>query len=89
MTGIAFLQSLQSQHLLAASVTAFVAGDQAVSMPDLDMQRMHPRAGASWHRIEVGLDRHAALLVHQRAERRLSAKQGFTRRSVQNHTLSQ
>src|ERR1700712_2716306 len=34
---------LEIQHMLAAAVTAFVAGDQTASMPDVDMQRMHPR----------------------------------------------
>src|ERR1700712_2411706 len=60
---------LEIQHMLAAAVTAFVAGDQTASMPDLDMQRMHPRfhscARARWHRVEVGLHRDAALLIHE------------------------
>jgi hypothetical protein len=58
------------QHMLAAAVAAFVAGNQAASVPDFDMQRMHtrfhPDARPDRHRIEVGLHRDAALLVDQR-----------------------
>jgi hypothetical protein len=33
----------QIKHMLAAAVTAFMAGNQAASMPDFDMQRMDTR----------------------------------------------
>jgi hypothetical protein len=55
---------------MLAAVTAFVTRDQPTGMPDLDVQRMdasfHPSARLGWHSVEVGLDRHAALLVDQR-----------------------
>ena len=35
---------LQIKHMLAAAVTAFMAGNQATSMPDLDVQRMDTRS---------------------------------------------
>jgi hypothetical protein len=61
---------LEIEHMLAATMTAFVAGNQATGMPDLDVQRLnacfHPDARSDRHRIEVGLHRDAALLVHQR-----------------------
>jgi hypothetical protein len=61
---------LEIQHMLAAAVTALVAGDQATCVPDLDMKRMHtrfyPGTRADGHRVEVGLHRDAALLVDQR-----------------------
>jgi hypothetical protein len=63
---------LKIEHMLAAAVTAFVAGNQPPGMPDLDMQRMdprfHPAARAGRDRVEVGLDCHTALLVHNRKD---------------------
>src|ERR1700712_558039 len=76
---------LEIQHMLAAAVTAFVAGDQTASMPDLDMQRMHPRfprcARGGWHGIEVGLHRGAAVLVPQRNTTSARSKPSATRDS--------
>ena len=61
---------LQIQHMLAMTVAAFVSGNRSATMPDLDMQRtnprLHPGACLDRHRIEVGLDHDAALLVHER-----------------------
>jgi hypothetical protein len=34
---------LKIKHMLAAAVTALVAGDQPTGMPDLDMQRINAR----------------------------------------------
>ncbi|MDQ2801159.1 MAG: hypothetical protein M3Y41_00180 [Pseudomonadota bacterium] len=56
--------------VLASAMAALVARDPTADMPNLDMQRMnarfHPGTRLGRHRIEVGLDRNAALLVHQR-----------------------
>ena len=63
---------LEIEHMLAAAVTAFVAGDQMAGVPDLDMQRIHPRfhprARTRWHGLEIGFHRDAALLVHERED---------------------
>ena len=73
---------LEIEHMLTAAMAAFVAGNQAASVPDLDVQRMntrfHPAARAGRHRIEVGLHRDAALLVDQR-EHHLRQVEAFRR----------
>ena len=60
---------LKVQHLLAAAVTALVARNPLSRVPDLDVQRVHARfhPGARFdrHRVQVGLDRDTASLVHQ------------------------
>jgi hypothetical protein len=44
---------LEIQHMLAAAVAPFVAGNLTASVPNLDMQwidpRFHPSARAGWH----------------------------------------
>jgi len=43
---------LEIQHMLATAMAAFVASNQAASVPNLDMQRMHPRFHPrAWFRI--------------------------------------
>src|SRR5690349_21966682 len=63
---------LKVEHMLAAAVTAFVAGNQPPGVPDLDMQwmdpRFHPRARADRNRVKIGLDCDAALLVYNRED---------------------
>ena len=68
--------------MLAAAMAALVAGNPTAGMPDLDMQRMdarfHAGARTGRHRVEVGLHRDAALLVHQR-EHDLGQIEAFSR----------
>jgi len=61
---------LEVQHELATAVATLVAGDPAASVPEFDVQRVgarfHAAARGNRHRVGVGLDHRAALLVHQR-----------------------
>ena len=71
--GKTFIVREECRHLGIRDVpegrpATFVAGNLTTGMPDLDMQRMdarfHACARTGWHRVEVGLHRDAALLVH-------------------------
>jgi hypothetical protein len=60
------------EHVLTALMAALVPRDLAAAVPDLDMRRtdahLHPGARLRRRRGEIGLHRHAAVLVDQRKD---------------------